>query len=167
MSTTVSVHSYTHSVSYVTDQMLRSLKTIIKLIGLDPTKLTDDWDVLERGISTWLRSQHLRSLRLEIYHSRTDKFVGGWDFHIDYGYGTDEGEMWADVDQIRATIIKCGAYPSSCEYRIIADNHDGRPDVQGWSGTSYRSTEGFVFQSVGTTIGSHAIGAQAGYWRKQ
>ena len=48
---------------------------------------------------------------MEIYDPRTDDFVGGWDFTIDYGYGTDEGEMWADVEQIRSAILKCGTFP--------------------------------------------------------
>lgn len=167
MSSTVSVYSYSHSVTYVTEQMLRSMKKIIGWVGLDPAKLTSDWTVLERGIDSWLRTRHLKRLQLEIYSPTTDNFVGGWDFVIDYGYGTDEGEMWADTEQIRLSILKCGLYPSSCHYRIIATTEDGRPDVEGWSKTTARSRDGFVFQAVGTTVGSHAIGAESGYWRKK
>ncbi len=167
MSSSVSVYSYAHSVTYVAGQMLRSLKIIILGVGLDPEKLTEDWDVLERGLKAWLDSKHLERVRLEVYNPRTDEFVGGWDFTIDYGYGTDEGEMWADTQQIRSTIIKCGTYPSLCEYRIVVTNKPGRPDVAGWSKTTFRSTDGFVFQSIGTAVGSHSIGAESGYWRKK
>lgn len=167
MSTSVSVYSYAHSITYVTDQMLRSLKVIIVSIGLDPQKLTSDWAVLERGISTWLNSRDLIRLKLEIYNPNTDAFVGGWDFIADYSYGDDEGEMWADTEQIRSTIIKCGTFPSQCKYRVITTTRDGRPDVDGWSSTTLLSTDGFVFQSIGTAVGSHAIGAESGYWRKK
>lgn len=67
---------------------------------------------------------------------------------------------------IRFAIRKCGVIPSSCSYRILMDNAPGRPDVPGWSSTSYKSTDGFVHQNIGTTIGTHAIGANTGYWRK-
>lgn len=167
MSSSVSVYSYAHSVTYVAGQMLRSLKVIIVNIGLDPSKLTSQWDVIERGLKAWMDSGHLERVRLEIYDPKTDDFVGGWDFNIDYGYGTGEGEMWADIEQIRSTIIKCGIYPSSCEYRVLVTNKPNYPDVEGWSSASARSTDGFVFQSIGTAVGSHSIGAESGYWRKK
>ncbi|MDN3512260.1 MAG: hypothetical protein NG784_13300 [Candidatus Jettenia sp.] len=56
--------------------------------------------------------------------------------------------------------------PTSCDYRIILDTNPSCCNVPGWRPTTYRSTEGFVRQSVGTTIGTHAIGSQAKYWRK-
>ena len=167
MSSSVSVYSYAHSVTYVAGQMLRSLKVIIVAIGLDPLKLTNQWDVIEGGLKVWMNSRHLERVRLEIYDPRTDDFVGGWDFTIDYGYGTDEGEMWADVEQIRSAILKCGTFPSRCEYRILITNKQNYPDVAGWSTASARSTDGFVFQSTGTAVGSHSIGAESGYWRKK
>src|SRR5215203_2319669 len=50
MSTVVSVNTYTQSVTYVTDKLLTSIKNIIRLSGLNPTKLVSDWGALERGI---------------------------------------------------------------------------------------------------------------------
>ena len=47
--TSVGVYSYTHSVTYVADNILKSFKDIIRLSGLDPTKLVEDWAVLMRG----------------------------------------------------------------------------------------------------------------------
>ena len=37
---TVATYSYTHSVTYVTDNILKSLKDIILLSGLDPEHLS-------------------------------------------------------------------------------------------------------------------------------
>jgi hypothetical protein len=39
--------------------MLHSLHQIIRESGLSPEKLTDDWNALQRGISTWLASGHM------------------------------------------------------------------------------------------------------------
>jgi hypothetical protein len=44
---------------------------------------------------------------------------------------------------------------------------DGAPHVNGWGPTELRTTEGYIYQSVGTTIGTQAIGSQLGYWRKK
>ena len=86
MSTFVVVNTYTHAVTYVTDKLLTSIKTIVRLSGLNPDKLTTEWVVLERGITTWLRFQDLEQLHLEVYDFATDRLVGRWDFQIFYGF---------------------------------------------------------------------------------
>lgn len=77
--TTVSVNTYTHSVTYVADNMLKSLKDIIRLSGLDPTNFIEDWDVNMRGIKRWLQTQDLERVDLEIYDPKTDALLFRWD----------------------------------------------------------------------------------------
>jgi len=67
MSTVVTVNTYTYSVTYVTDKLLKSIKDVIRLSGLDPSKFADDWNWMERGIKTWLDTQHLEKVVLEVY----------------------------------------------------------------------------------------------------
>lgn len=165
MASLVSVNTYTHSVTYVTDQMLRSLKLMITLTGLDPARFVSDWDTYDLGIRTWLASRHLKEVYLEIKDAGGN-FVTRCDFTIDYTYGSGEGSMWVDTDAIRYSILKLGKIPSQCNYDVFLKNEPGRPDVPGWGPGSLCSTEGFVRQSLGTTIGTHEIGAQAAYWRK-
>lgn len=50
--TAVAVYSYTHSVTYVADNILKSLKDIIRLSGLDPAKLVNSWDSNMRALRT-------------------------------------------------------------------------------------------------------------------
>ncbi len=64
--TIVSTYSHTHSVVYVADNILKSLKDIIRLSGLQPEKFADDWEVNRRGIAAWLESAHLELVILEI-----------------------------------------------------------------------------------------------------
>jgi hypothetical protein len=163
--TSVGVYSYTHSVTYVADNILKSFKDIIRLSGLDPTKLVSDWEVLMRGLTTWLASQHLKAITLEVYDPNTDNLVGRWDIDIAYG-ATGDGSFWTDTDQIKYAILKAGVWPSLANYRIITDTADGRPDVSGWSKTTCRSTDGFVRQSLGSTIEHNGLGGNAAYWRK-
>ena len=85
MNTLVSVNTRTHSITYVTDKLLTSLKNIIRLSGLNPGNLSADWQILERGIKRWLETEHLQHLHLEVYDPKTNKLVGRWDFEIFYG----------------------------------------------------------------------------------
>jgi hypothetical protein len=69
----VATYSYTHSVTYVADNILKSLKDIIRLSGLDPANFADKWATNHLAIKTWLESQDLEKVTLEIYDPKTDK----------------------------------------------------------------------------------------------
>lgn len=165
MSTFVQVNTYTYSVTYVTDKLLTSLKTIIRESGLSPEKLMDQRSVLERGINRWLETEDLEEVHLEVYDPKTDRLAGRWDFEIYYGYSGD-GAFYADADAIYYHLRKAGLWPSSCDYRIIVTTKPGRPDVDGWASSTLRSTDGFVRQSIGTAIDGSGLRAGGSYWRK-
>ena len=165
MSTFVIVNTYTHSVTYVTDKMLNSIKNIIRLSGLSPAKLTSEWGVLERGIKRWLETAYLQEIHLEAYNPVTSALIGRWDFEIFYGF-TGDGAFWVDTDAIKYHILKAGVWPSTCEYRIVVTNKPGRPDVAGWGPGTLRSTDGFIKQSIGTTIDGSGLSTGTSYWRK-
>ncbi len=129
MSTFVVVNTYTHSVTYVTDKMLNSIKNIIRLSGLNPAKLTSEWVGLERGIKRWLETEYLQEIHLEVYNPVTSALIGRWDFEIFYGF-TGDGAFWVDTDAIKYHILKAGVWPSTCEYRIVVTNKPGRPVSQ-------------------------------------
>lgn len=147
----------------VSTGLIRSLRQIIKESGLNPAKMTNQWPTLENGVEVWLASRHLRSLVLEIHdpsRRHGDDLVGRFDFTINYGYYPDaDGELWLDPDTVYYTVRKAGAFPSLCDYRIVADNEPGRPDVAGWSTTSLRSTAGFTRHEVGTAAAASVPGS--------
>lgn len=162
----VAVYSYTQSVVYVADNILKSLKDIIRLSGLDPAKLVGEWDVLLRGISIWIESRHLETVKLEIYNPTTDALITRWDVGISYTWDISAGTFWTDTEQLKYAIRKAGLMPSQASYRVVATNSKGRPDVAGWSLCNLRSTDGMVQQSLGTTIEHNGLGAKTTYWRK-
>jgi hypothetical protein len=164
--TSVTVNTYTHSVTYVADNILKSLKDIIRLVGLDPTNLVNGWESNLRALRTWLESGDLRQVNLEIYHPTTNALITRWDLDIAYGWSSDDGSFWTDTDQLKYAIRKTGVAPSSARYRLLMDNKPGRPDVPGWSPATYRSTDGMVRQSFGSTIEHSGLGASAAYWRQ-
>ncbi len=142
MSTFVFVNTYAYSVTHVTNKLLLSLKEIIRESGLDVAKMTQQWSVLERGVTTWINSKHLETVTLEIFDSKTDDLVGRWDIEIVYGYVGD-GSLWVDTETIKYSIRKAGLVPAGCDYRIVVCRRPNAPAVDGWSNCTLRSTDGF------------------------
>src|SRR6185503_12217357 len=119
-SISVSVRSYTHATTYVADNILRSLKNILLYSGLDPERLVDDWEVLHRGVKTWIDSGHLQKVVLEVFDPRSGNLVGRWDINITYEWTGGDGQFWTDTDAIRFAINKAGVLASSAKYRVVA-----------------------------------------------
>ena len=137
--TSVAVNTYTHSVTYVADNILKSLKDIIRLSGLDPSEFVGDWDTNMRGIQTWLNTGDLETVKLEIFDPKTDALIFRWDIDIAYGWSNGDGSFWTDTDQLRYAIKKAGLAPSEARYRLLVHAKPGRPDVIGWSKATARS----------------------------
>ena len=98
---TVSVYSYTHSVTYVTDNVLKSLKDIIRLSGLSPTNLVNSWESKHRAIKTWIESKHLECVELEIYNPLTNALILRWDLDIVYKWSDGDGSFYTDTEQLK------------------------------------------------------------------
>jgi len=165
MGVSVSVRSYTHATTYVADNILKSLKNILLYSGLDPGKLADDWDVLHRGIKSWIGSGHLEKVVLEVYDPKTDALVGRWDVNVTYEWTGGDGMFWTDTGGIQDAIKKAGVLPSSAQYRVVARTAPGRPDVSGWSSTTFRSTNGMIEQRIGTAIEASGLSGGVSYYR--
>lgn len=84
--TTVTVNTYTHSVTYVADNILKSIKDIIRLSGLDPSNLVDSWQSKMLALRTWLTSGHLERVVLEVYHPISGALLARWDLDVVYGW---------------------------------------------------------------------------------
>jgi hypothetical protein len=163
---TVAVYSKTHSVTYVADNILKSLKDIIRLSGLDPSEFVGDWQTNMRAVRTWLESGHLNRIMLEIYNPKTDALIERWDIDVAYGGAGGDGSFWLDTEQLKYAIRKAGVAPSEARYCLKIDTKEGRPDVAGWSRGQCRSTSGMVRQSLGATIEHGALSASTSYLRR-
>lgn len=167
MSTGVVVNTYAHSVTYVADNIQKTLKNIVLLSGLNPTKVTDDWESTNRALKTWLDSKHLETIVLEISDSTGKNLIGRWDIEVTYGWNGDDGSnFWVDTDLIKAAVRKAGQHPATCEYRLLLLNKPGYASVSGWSSTSFLSTAGFTRQSLGSTVEHSGLGGSTSYYRR-
>lgn len=163
--TNVSVCTYTHSVTYLADNILKSFKDVIRLSGLNPGPLVDTWQSKMLAMETWLHSGHLQKVILEIYNPKTNALITRWDVDIVYGWSSDNGTFWTDTEQLKYHILKAGVAPSEARYSLILHHSPGAPDVAGWSSTNYRSTSGMVRQSLGSTVEHSGLGGNAAFWR--
>jgi hypothetical protein len=155
VSTIVRVSSAVYSATHVATNMLRGLKQVIVGCGLDARKFGQQFEVLENGVTTWVRSRHLRELVLEVWDPKNpDRLVGRFDFTIDYDYyGSGDGDLWLDSETVAWAIKKNGA-----------DTAPGAASVYGWSNTTLRNTTGLRRHSVGTALGGGSTGAGLSYW---
>ena len=167
MNTSVIVNTYSHSVTYVAENLQKTLKNIVVLSGLDPGQMIEGWASTNLAISTWMQSKDLEKITLEIFKPTNNELVGRWDIEIAYGWSADDGRFWVDTEQIKTAIRKAGVHPSSCGYALLLKTKPGRPDVAGWGTGSYRSTDGFVKQSLGGTVQHSGLGADASYYRRK
>ncbi len=168
MNTVVCVNTYSHSVTYVSDNILRTLEDIVRLSGLSPEKVNSSWASISLALQTWLGSHHLEKVVLEVYKPSAGTLVIRWDLEIEYGWSEDgDGRFWVDSDQIKTAINKAGLWPSDCLYDVIMVNKPGRPDVPDWGPCSLRSREGFIKQSLGTTVEHCGLGAACSYYRRR
>ena len=165
MSTYTVATTYTHTVTHVTTKMLLTIKEIIREIGLNPSRFSDNWHSNERAISTWLASGHLRRVTLEVYKPSSGALVTRWDMDVVYATVGD-GCLWVDTAAVRYSILKAGVVPAFCRYDLILNTAPGRPDVLGWGSCELRSTEGFRRFAVGATLGGNGLSAETSYWSR-
>ena len=88
----------THSIVFLSDNLRNTLREVIRENGLSPDKLMQDWEVIERGIQTWLRSGHLNNIVVEFYKPGASSVSARWEFPIGYaGSGVDD-ELLGKLD---------------------------------------------------------------------
>jgi hypothetical protein len=149
----------------VADNIRNVLRDIVREGGLDPTKLMDDWQTLGHAVKTWLESGHLEKITIEFSVPGSTRISARWDFPVSYdGSGADD-DMWVSKEHILRTIAKAARPPANAVYRVILINTPGRPDVPGMASTDFKSTEGMICRSAGTSIATPDVMAGLQYWR--
>jgi hypothetical protein len=156
--------TYTHVVTHFADKMLMLLGNIIRDSGLSISKFASDRSILERGIKTWLQSGHLKKVTLEIFKPNSTVLIRRWDLEWDQCEAA-EASFWVDINDIKYHLNKTGVVASDCPYRFVVDNRDGRPDVLGFSSTTYSDSSNLKQYSLGTTISGGGYGSRTSYWK--
>ena len=124
-----------------------------------------DWETIERGIQTWLRTGHLNNIVVEFYKPWALVASARWEFPIGYaGSGVDD-DMWLDKAYLRQLIAKSARPTSDCIYRVILCTRLNAPKVDGFTDCPFLSTGQLAARQAGTVIATGHMTAAATYWR--
>jgi hypothetical protein len=158
-------YTRTHSVTFLTDNLLNTLREVVRENGLSPERLMQDRDTLARGIRTWLDSGHLTNVIVEFFRPGATTADARWEFPVSYsGSGVDE-DMWLDKNYLRQLIAKAKRPSSDCNYRVVLWTNPGAGQVDGFSSCSLLSTGSLVARHAGTAIATGHLTAGVTYWK--
>ena len=160
-------HSFSqaHSITFLSDNLRNTLREVIRENGLDPYKLTQDWETVERGIQAWLRSGDLLRIVVEFFRPGASFASARWEFPIDYtGSGADD-DMWLDRAYLRQLIAKSARPSADCTYRVVLSTRPGAPSVAGFTDCTFLSTGQLAARQAGTVIATPHMTAGVTYWR--
>jgi hypothetical protein len=158
-------YAQTHSIIFLSDSLRNTLREVIRENGLSPEKLMQDWETIERGIRTWLRSGHLTNIVVEFFRPGATAATARWEFPIGYtGSGVDD-DMWLDRNYLRQLIAKAKRPTSDCSYRILLSTSNSAPNVDGFCDCTFLSTGQLTARQAGTVIATGHMTAGVTYWR--
>lgn len=160
-------HSFgqAHSITFLSDNLRNTLREVIRENGLSPDKLMQDWDTIEDGIQTWLRSGHLTTIVVEFYRPGASFASARWEFPIGYsGSGVDD-DMWLDKNYLRQLIAKSSRPTADCTYRILLCRKPGAQEVAGLTDCYFLSTGNLAARQAGTVIATPHMTAGVTYWK--
>lgn len=158
-------YTQTHSIVFLSDNLRNTLREVIRENGLSPEKLMQDWEPIERGIRTWLRSGHLTNVVVEFFRPGATAVAARWEFPVGYfGSGIDD-DMWLDKNYLRQLIAKARRPTNDCLYRIVLCTSDGAPWVEGLCDCTFLSTSHLSARQAGTVIATGHMTAGVTYWR--
>jgi len=158
-------YTQVHSIVFLTDNLLNTLREVIRENGISPHKLMQDWETIEHGMGTWLQSGHLTKVVVEFFMPNSDAAAAVWELPIGYDGSGVEDDMWLDKAYLRQLIAKSRRPPSDCDYRILLCTKSGAPDVKGFSSTSFRATSHLTARQAGTVIATGHMTAGVTYWK--
>lgn len=158
-------YARTHSVTFLSDNLLNTLREVIRENGISPEKLMQDRDVIAKGLRTWLASGHLTQVTVEFYRPGSAVADARWEFPVTYdGSGVDD-DMWLDKNYLKQLIAKAKRPAADSAYRVVLRTCNGAAHVDGFSGCTLLSTGSLVPRSAGTVIATGHMTAGITYWK--
>jgi len=155
----------THSVRFLSDNLLNTLRDVIRENGLNPEALMQERDTIALGMRSWLESGHLQKVVIEFYRPGATVADAVWEFPITYdGSGVDD-DMWLDKTYLRQLIAKAKRPASDCRYRVLLTVGRGAPHVSGFSDCARLSTGSLTPRPAGSLIATGHLMAGVTYWR--
>ena len=159
------VFSRTHSIVFLSDNLRNTLREVVRENGLDPNKLMQEWETIERGIRVWLEDGHLNNIVIEFFKPGSSIAVARWEFPIGYNGSGVEDDLWLDKSYLRQLIAKSARPTTDCTYRILLCTAPEARSVPGFVSCTFLATGQLAARQGGTVIATGHMTAGTTYWR--
>lgn len=140
--TDVAVNVTERSVTYIANTVFQMLFRIANGRGLSPRYITENREVIENGLFTWLAEQSLQRACLEVYLPRARHALEQWEFEFSYVSDSVAGAEQPPIAELAELCARLKALPRRARYRVVVQTAPGATEVPGWEPTNLRSVGG-------------------------
>ena len=175
--------TWTQTANFVVASTVGFLFDYAQARGLETDQIANKREKLESALYTYINTRHLRKVSIEVYEegaSKSDEAIERFDltYEIKDPEELSQSELQRmedkDFNQYRKDVMEqlqdLDSLPSNIDYRVliwcVPENDLGqkKPDVDGWSSTSARSTDDLNKKNLGDAVNTPAINADASLW---
>jgi len=158
------LHTRTHTATYLTDVVLGSIGDILAHLGLNLARHHATFATDEAAITAWIREESLDTVVLECT-APNGTVVLVVEFPLTY---IGDSEQQAEFVNSRAALAryraKLAAVPAGTSYRLVCTFRTVHTPMPGWSATSRASTAGMSAYTFGTLAGAPHASASARFY---
>lgn len=175
--------TWTQTANFVVTSTVGFLFDYAQARGLGTDRISSKREKLESALYTYINTRHLRKVSIEVYEegaSKSDEAIERFDltYEIKDPEELSQPELQRiedkDFNQYRKDVMEqlqdLDSLPSNVDYRVLIwcapenDLGQPKPDVDGWSSTSARSTDHLNKKNLGDAVNTGAINADASLW---
>lgn len=175
--------TWTQTAQFVVNSTVGFLFDYAQARGLGTDRISNKREKLESALYTYINTRHLRKVSIEVHKqgaSKSDEAVERFDLTFEVkdpdGLSQSELQRMEDKDfnnyrkEVMAQLQDLDSLPSNVDYRILIwcapknDLDQPKPNVEGWSSTSARSTDHLNKKNLGDAVNTGPINADASLW---
>jgi len=175
--------TWTQTAQFVVNSTVGFLFDYAQARGLGTDRISNKREKLESALYTYINTRHLRKVSIEVHKqgaSKSDEAVERFDLTFEVKDPDDlsqsELQRMEDKDfnnyrkEVMAQLQDLDSLPSNVDYRILIwcapknDLDQPKPNVEGWSSTSARSTDHLNKKNLGDAVNTGPINADASLW---
>lgn len=175
--------TWTQTANFVVSSTVGFLFDYAQARGLGTDKISSKREKLESALYTYLNTRHLRKVSIEVYEegaSKSDEAIERFDLSYEVkdpdSLSDSEVQRLQDKDfnqyreEVMEQLQELESLPDNVDYRILIwcapENNHGqkKPDVDGWSSTTARSTDHLQKKDLGDAVNTGAVNADASLW---
>ena len=175
--------TWTQTTNFVVTSTVGFLFDYAQARGLGTDRISNKREKLESALYTYINTRHLRKVSIEVYEegaSKSDEAIERFDLTYEVKNPDDLSDddiqrlQDKDFNQYRKDVMEqlqdLDSLPSNVDYRILIwcapenDLGQSKPNVEGWSSTTARSTDDLNQKNLGDAVNTGPINGDASLW---